>query len=208
MTAPTKISFVRHGHVHNPERIMYGRLPGFGLSESGREQARAAAVTLQDRPLAALFSSPQLRARQTAEIILAPHDGLTLSISPWLNEIHTPYEGWPVEELAARDWDIYSGIEPHYEQPPDILDRVQQFVAEVRQQYAGQQTLAVTHGDNILFMLFWARGLPVATGENKKLLSQLGLPDLYPVPASITTFVYQTTTPDEIPTFEYVKPYA
>ena len=41
MTNPTSISFVRHGHVHNPENIVYGRLPGFRLSDLGRRGAQA-----------------------------------------------------------------------------------------------------------------------------------------------------------------------
>ena len=68
MTTQTSIFFVRHGHVYNPQKILYGRLPGFRLSDLGREQAQAAAVALRDIPLAAAFSSPQLRTRQTAAI--------------------------------------------------------------------------------------------------------------------------------------------
>ena len=64
----TQIHFVRHGEVHNPQKIYYGRLPGFPLSEEGRRQAQAAAHALRARPLAAIFSSPMQRARETAEL--------------------------------------------------------------------------------------------------------------------------------------------
>jgi len=55
MTSQTSISLIRHGHVHNPDNIVYGRLPGFRLSELGREQAQAVAAYWRDKPLAAVF---------------------------------------------------------------------------------------------------------------------------------------------------------
>jgi probable phosphoglycerate mutase len=206
MASPTSIHFVRHGHVHNPKNILYGRLPGFRLSEMGREQAQAAADVLREVPFGVAFSSPQPRARQTAEIILAGRNGLEPSISPLIDELYTPFEGRPISEMAARQWDIYTGIEPEYEQPADLVARLQQFITGVRQNYAGQPVLAVTHGDLIAFLLLWAKGLPLEPGSKEK-LDTLGLGDSYPATASITTLTYQTTMANEMPTLEYVRPY-
>ena len=203
---PTTISLVRHGHVYNPENITYGRLPGFRISQMGREQARAAAIALHDTPLAAAFCSPQLRARQTAELILAGHDNLTLAITPLIDEVHMPFEGISVNEMIDRKWDVYTGTGPEYEQPVDLLTRMRKFITEARQQYAGRHVLAITHGDPIAFMMLWASDIP-AGPENKQALTDLGLSDSYPAPASITTFVYQTTAEDEVPEFSYVRPY-
>jgi len=61
---PTVISFVRHGEVYNPDSIFYGRLSGFRLSDKGNYQAVKAAETLNASRLAAIFSSPLLRARR------------------------------------------------------------------------------------------------------------------------------------------------
>jgi probable phosphoglycerate mutase len=206
MASPTSIYFVRHGHVHNPEKILYGRLPGFRLSEMGRRQAEAAADVLRETPFAAAFSSPQLRARQTAEIILAGRNGLEPSISPLIDELYTPFEGRPISEMAARRWDIYTGIEPQYEQPADLVARLQQFIAAVRQDYAGQAVLAVSHGDPIAFLLLWARGFPLDPSSKEK-LDTLGFIDSYPATASINRLTYQTAMTDEIPALEYVRPY-
>lgn len=68
MTKPTRISFVRHGTVDNPRDVFYGRLPGFVLSVEGDRQARAAAEALRHEPIAAIYTSPMRRARQTADI--------------------------------------------------------------------------------------------------------------------------------------------
>jgi broad specificity phosphatase PhoE len=203
MTNPISISFVRHGQVYNPQEILYGRLPRFRLSEEGRRQAQATAGYLQARPFAALFSSPMLRARQTAKIILAatqPH--LPLRISTYLNEVYVGVQGRLLHELEAQGWDIYTGFAAPYEQPGDILRRVQKFVAGARRRYPKQRVVAVTHGDPIVFMMLWARRLPF-TREG---VLQLGLPDAYPVTGSIVTFTYKTDLEDEIPGLEYVKP--
>ena len=60
---------MRHGEVHNPRRVLYGRLPGFGLSVDGRRMARQAAdyVHSLERPVAALVCSPLQRTRESAE---------------------------------------------------------------------------------------------------------------------------------------------
>jgi len=60
---------VRHGEVHNPRRVLYGRLPGFGLSVDGRRMARQAAEYVHglDRPVSALIASPLQRTRESAE---------------------------------------------------------------------------------------------------------------------------------------------
>ena len=65
------VHLVRHGEVHNPGRILYGRLPGFQLSEAGRLMAKAAADFLADRDITVLKSSPLQRAVETAEPIAA-----------------------------------------------------------------------------------------------------------------------------------------
>ena len=69
----TRITLVRHGHVHNPDNLVYGRLPGFRLSTVGRKQAASAAAHLSSVHLAALFCSPQLRAQETGEHLLQHH---------------------------------------------------------------------------------------------------------------------------------------
>jgi broad specificity phosphatase PhoE len=201
MADPTVIHFVRHGDVQNPQAVYYGRSPGFPLSEKGYRQAQYTADALRHKPLVAIFSSPLLRATETAEIILALHNSLTLRISEYLNEAYTPFDGRPVSEVAERDWDVYTGNEPPYEQSVDVLARAQQFIAEVRQQYVGQHVVAVTHGDVIAFMMLWAKGMPI-TPKHKQVLYQG-----YLAPASITTFVYQTRVSNEVPSIEYVKPY-
>lgn len=205
MPAPTRISFVRHGEVENPNGVFYGRLPGFGLTAKGRRQARAAAESLRDQQIAALYSSPLLRARQTAEAILDALPGTPLFISPHLNEVHCPYDGQAHSVLDAIGWDIYASTEPPYEQPGDLLARTTRLVADIRRQYAGQHVVATTHGDVIAFLLLWLADRAV-TAQNRRGIAELGIPGGYPAHASITTLTYRTTHVHERPPFEYAVP--
>src|ERR1700761_6301635 len=63
----TVVHLLRHGEVENPKGVIYGRIPGFGLSEDGRMMAKAAADHLAERDVVAIFTSPLERARETAE---------------------------------------------------------------------------------------------------------------------------------------------
>src|SRR5438270_10127323 len=81
----TTLVLVRHGVTEETGPILSGRRPGIGLSEKGREQAGAAGRRLADLPVAAVYSSPLERCRQTAEAVAAPH-GLPVNDLPGLFE--------------------------------------------------------------------------------------------------------------------------
>lgn len=62
----TVVHLLRHGEVHNPNGILYGRLPGFHLSERGQQMAQVAAEAIKDRDITVLSASPLERAQETA----------------------------------------------------------------------------------------------------------------------------------------------
>lgn len=65
----SRLHLVRHGEVHNPARVLYGRLPDYHLSSAGRDMARAAAdhVAAFGDGVSALYASPLERAQESAE---------------------------------------------------------------------------------------------------------------------------------------------
>src|SRR6185503_18319304 len=67
MTEKTIVHVMRHGEVHNPDKILYGRLPDYHLSERGRAQAQAVADWLALRDVVYVVASPLERAQETAE---------------------------------------------------------------------------------------------------------------------------------------------
>ncbi len=96
------VHLVRHGEVRNPDGLVYGDLPGFGLSEEGRAQAHRAAARLAAYPLTAIWSSPLQRALQTAEAIAASHH-LPVKVDPDLIEWRlNTWTGIPWSDLADR----------------------------------------------------------------------------------------------------------
>ena len=155
----TILYFVRHGQVENPNNIVYARLPRFRLSEIGRQQAAQAANILRSVQPAAIFSSPMLRARQTAEIILLHHPGMHIQISRLINENYTPFQGVSFDVIKARNGDIFTGVNPPYEHPRDFLRRSLKFIRKIQNQYPNQEVIAVTHGDIVRVIILWALGL-------------------------------------------------
>jgi broad specificity phosphatase PhoE len=60
------IHLVRHGEVFNPDHVLYGRIPGFGLSDLGKLMAKESADSKIGRPITRLYASPLQRAQESA----------------------------------------------------------------------------------------------------------------------------------------------
>jgi broad specificity phosphatase PhoE len=205
-SAPMRITLIRHGHVLNPDNVIYGRLPGFMLSEVGRQQAEAAAAQLRHASLSALFASPQQRALETATIVQCYHSELSIETAALMDEIRCYFEGHPAEVVEARGWDLYTGVQGDFETPEDIAERGAQFVTQARATFADAHIAVVTHGDVIAFTLLHEMR-DIVHVSRKRTLARYGITDSYPATASLTTLTYRSTDPDEIPDVEYVRPY-
>lgn len=108
MTPPsTRLVLVRHGEPSEEVRgRCYGRME-IGLSPRGRAQAAEASALLGDVPVAALYSSPQARARETAAAFAAPR-GLPIVVDERLREIDFgELEGLTWDEARARHPEVY-----------------------------------------------------------------------------------------------------
>ncbi|MDA2986357.1 MAG: histidine phosphatase family protein, partial [Actinomycetota bacterium] len=69
----TVVHLLRHGEVFNPEGVLYGRLPGYRLSELGEQMAVRAADALAGHDISHVISSPMERAQQTATPVAERH---------------------------------------------------------------------------------------------------------------------------------------
>jgi len=85
---------VRHGEVFNPERVLYGRLPGFRLSDLGQRMAEAAAADLvaRKRPVVRVVASPLQRTQESAAPVMAAF-GLPIHLDERLIEPANRFEG-------------------------------------------------------------------------------------------------------------------
>jgi broad specificity phosphatase PhoE len=88
----TTVHLIRHGEVHNPEGVLYGRRDGYHLSELGRDMAERIGKALGDRDIVHLRTSPLERAQETAAP-LAKALGLTPVIDPRVIESSNKFEG-------------------------------------------------------------------------------------------------------------------
>ena len=97
------IHLIRHGEVHNPDHVVYADLDGFGLSDLGWQQARAAAARLADTDVCAIVHSPLQRAAETAGEIAAGRKVL-LEVDDRLTEwkLGTRWAGVVWEDLPER----------------------------------------------------------------------------------------------------------
>jgi broad specificity phosphatase PhoE len=145
------IHVLRHGEVHNPGKILYGRLPGYRLSELGVQMAKAAAAALAEHDIAQVISSPLERAQQTAEPIAAQF-GLPIGVDERLIESANWFEGRKVSvgDGALRDprnwWVLRDPVTPSWGEPYTLIaQRMYAALQATRQAVDGREALLVSH---------------------------------------------------------------
>jgi broad specificity phosphatase PhoE len=151
MTDQTIVNLVRHGEVHNPTGVLYGRLPGFNLSTAGQEMARAAAAALAGRDVRLVWSSPLDRALQTAQPI-AEQFGLEIETDDRLIESTNVFEGktFGVGDGALRrpaNWrHVMNPFRPSWGEPyAEVAARVLSVCADAAKAAAGGEAVLVSH---------------------------------------------------------------
>jgi broad specificity phosphatase PhoE len=151
MSEQTIVHLLRHGEVHNPRGILYGRLPDFHLSEDGVLMAKAAARWFAGRDVTALVSSPLERARETAEP-LAETLGLTVTVDPRLIEAANDFEGRKFgsgdgSPLRPKNWALLRNpFRPSWGEPyAEVVWRMGEAVATARTAARGHEAVCVSH---------------------------------------------------------------
>ncbi|WP_417192827.1 histidine phosphatase family protein [Bifidobacterium pullorum] len=213
----TTIHFVRHGEVHNPDHILYERLPGFHLSDRGRRMAEATARYLAASPqtntAAAIYSSPLDRTRETAQAILTAlnetrmarnEEPLELVTDQRIIEAGNNFRGTRIGHgegaLWRNDnWKLVTNLwKPSWgESYRQIAARVGAFAQEKVREHAGQQIIVVSHESPI-----WSYRHLLETGhpEHNMLLRHTAL-------ASVTSITYDSQT-GNVMSITYVDPAA
>lgn len=141
---------MRHGEVHNPQRVLYGRLPNYRLSEDGRAMARSAAEFLrgEGRPVSALYASPLQRTRESAEPFTELF-GLEPVIDDRVIEPTNVFEGKrmkrallnPLNWRHLRDPSVPSWGEPY----ADVVARMDAAMREAWDESDGGDVVIVSH---------------------------------------------------------------
>lgn len=145
------VHLLRHGEVYNPEGVLYGRLPGYRLSELGEQMAQRAADALADHDIAAVISSPMERAQQTAEPIAQLH-GHDIGIEPLAIEADNIFEGQRVSvgdgvlRQPATWRHLWNPFRPSWGEPyVDVASRMRQAIVNTRERAQGREAVLVSH---------------------------------------------------------------
>ena len=151
MSGTTVVHLLRHGEVFNPDKILYGRLPGFRLSSGGEAMAEKAAAWFAGRGVTHLVSSPLERAQQTARPIAETLD-LPVSLDERLIEAANEFEGLRVGvgDGALRDprhwWKLRNPFRPSWGEPyVEIAARMLAAVEAARDAARGNAAVLVSH---------------------------------------------------------------
>lgn len=151
----TTLHLVRHGEVENPKGVIYGRLPGYNLSERGQRQAEQAAERLEDADLAAVWSSPLERAQETAQAIAAPH-GIDVVTEDRLIESETTLEGLSRDMLhflrsPKQWWHFRNPLKPSWgESFANIRARMLDAIKDATSEAGDREIVLVSHQTPVL----------------------------------------------------------
>lgn len=150
----TIIYFIRHGQVYNPKNIIYGRLPGFFLSSEGKKKIEEVAEELKKKGINHLYTSPMLRARQTAQI-LGKSWNLVPRVSSLLIETNLIVAGIPLDvfksEIQPKIYDTQF-ISKGQESIDLQAERMLRFVSLMERRHSGKTIAAVSHGDPLMIL--------------------------------------------------------
>lgn len=147
----TTVHLMRHGEVHNPEGVLYGRRTGYHLSDLGRRMAARVAQTVGDRDIVRVVASPLERAQETA-MPLADVRGVEIDVEPRIIESANIFEGEPFGVgdgvlRKPRTWrHLYNPFKPSWGEPyKDIVARMMAAVYDARDGARGHEVVLVSH---------------------------------------------------------------
>jgi len=151
MSTRTIVHLLRHGEVHNPSGVLYGRLPGFKLSELGQRQALIVAEHLAGNDITHVVASPLQRAQETAGPIVDSHQ-LTLATDDQLIEADNVFEGQKVAIgdgalRSPKHWpQLRNPFRPSWGEPYlHVARRVLGAVYRARAAAEGHEAVCVSH---------------------------------------------------------------
>lgn len=168
MAKPTLVLLVRHGTTPTTGKILPGRARGLRLAESGKEQARRVAERVAELgTIAAIYSSPLERARETASPI-ARALGKPVRIDRGLLECDFgDWTGQSLRRLMKKpEWATVQRAPsmfrfPHGESFVEMQTRMVDAIDRIRRQHAGKTVVCVSHADPIKALVAHATGTPL-----------------------------------------------
>ena len=151
MSTRTIVHLMRHGEVHNPAGVLYGRLPDYHLSDLGREMAQIVAQSLSDNDITHVVASPLERAQETAAPV-AELKGLEIHTDERVIEAGNSFEGKVFGKgdgsllNPANWWLVRNPMKPSWGEPySEIAARMRMAVDSAREAARGHEAVIVSH---------------------------------------------------------------
>lgn len=162
---------MRHGEVHNPDGILYGRIPGYHLSELGHRMAEAAAASLAGHPVTGLYASPLQRAQESAQPWSARF-ALPIVTDERIIEPHNWFEGKRMsDELKnPRSWlKLANPLRPSWGEPfKDVEARLLAAVGDAWSNADGGEVVLVSHQMPIVMVARSVKGMSLPHDPRKR----------------------------------------
>ena len=151
MSAQTIVHLMRHGEVHNPGGVLYGRRPGFHLSGLGQKMAQRVADTIGDRDITHVVASPLERAQETARPLAAAR-GVEILTDARVIESTNVFEGqsFSVGDSILKHpecwWHLRNPMRPSWGEPyKAVVARMMAAVYDARDMARGHEAVVVSH---------------------------------------------------------------
>ena len=164
----TTVYYVRHGQTENRGQIIYGRMPGFNLSEAGRKEAAAAGKFLATKGVKNIYTSPLERTYQTADVISNQIPNSVITHAFELNEVESSsWQGLNPEELFKNnsyenfinDPDANIGSENLNQ----LATRMNNFTKLIVEKHKGEAIACISHEIPILSLRLLLENKPLVS---------------------------------------------
>jgi broad specificity phosphatase PhoE len=170
----TVVHLLRHGEVFNPHRILYGRLPGYHLSDLGRRMADLAAEHLGDHDVVHVVSSPLERARETAAPVAEAH-GLEVHVDERVVEAGNAFQGLQVAggkgflrhpRMIPK---MLNPFRPSWGEPyVELVERMRRAIVDAREAARGHEAVIVSHQAPIWMIRLATEGRPLVHNPTRR----------------------------------------
>ncbi|HUU54742.1 MAG TPA: histidine phosphatase family protein [Armatimonadota bacterium] len=169
----TTLILVRHGET---EWNLAGRIQGHSdsrLTARGAEQGRRAAERLAGLDISTVYASDLGRARETGEIIAAPHGLAVKTVQALRERCYGAFEGRTAEEIRGETPDVFErwlgdrqGLAPpEGETQHELSERVMGALGEIAGAHPGETVVVATHGGPIKSAVFAVLEIPIESWD-------------------------------------------
>jgi broad specificity phosphatase PhoE len=210
----TVVHLLRHGEVHNPSGVLYGRMPGYHLSDLGQKMAQRVADSVGDRDITHVISSPLERAQETAAPLAAAR-GVEITTDHRVIESTNVFEG---ETFGVGDgllkkpaaWvHLWNPFRPSWGEPyKQVVARMLAGVYDARDVAAGHEAVIVSHQLPIWITRLHVEGRSFLHDPRRRQCTLCSLTSLTFEDDRLTTVRYSEPAADMIPLKDRTAPFS